>query len=75
MKVRIGVAETNKVVELDIDDEEAFKKEIESRVAAGGMAWFTDTKGHAVGLPSHAVAYVEIESEQDGRSVGFAPAV
>ncbi len=75
MKVRIGVAETNKIVELEVDDVEEFKKEIEDSLAAGGMAWFTDTKGHKVGLSSRAIAYVEIESDEDGRSIGFAPAV
>jgi hypothetical protein len=72
MKVRIGIADTSKVVEIDIDDVEAFRDEVERAMADGGMAWFTDTKGRTVGVP---MAFVEIEAADGGPSVGFAPAV
>ncbi len=75
MKVRIGIAETDKVVELEIDDEKSFKQELEKAVSAGGMGWFTDTKGRTVGIPARSVAFVEIEGEDKGPAVGFAPAV
>jgi hypothetical protein len=39
------------------------------------MAWFTDTKGRTVGIPATKVAYVEIEEDEDGPAVGFAPAI
>jgi hypothetical protein len=75
MKVRIGITETSKVVELEADDEKSFKKELEKAVAAGGIAWFTDTKGRTVGIPAANVAFVEMEATEDGPAVGFAPAV
>ncbi|MGH8872541.1 MAG: DUF3107 family protein [Acidimicrobiia bacterium] len=75
MKVRIGIADTNKVVEVDIDDVKTFQKEMERGVTDGGLAWFTDTKGRTVGIPTRSVAFVEIEAADSGPSVGFAPAV
>jgi hypothetical protein len=75
MRVRIGIADTNKVIELDVDDVKEFQEEMERGVADGRLAWFTDTKGRTVGIPARGVAFVEIESADGGRSVGFAPAV
>lgn len=75
MKVRIGVAESDKIVELEIDDVDAFKKSVASAVESGDMSWFKDTKGREVGIPAARLAYVEVEGEADGRAVGFAPAV
>jgi hypothetical protein len=75
MKVRIGISETNKVVEIEIDEVEAFQEEMERAVAGGGLAWFNDTKGRTVGIPAQSVAFVEIDAADGGRSVGFAPAV
>jgi Protein of unknown function (DUF3107) len=75
MKVRIGVSDTNKVFELEIDDIKAFQKEVESSISAGSMAWFTDAKGRKVGVPSRALAFVEIEADEGSHSIGFAPAV
>ena len=75
MRVRIGITDTNKVVELDVDDVKEFQGEMERAVAEGGLAWFTDTRGRTVGIPSRGVAFVEIETSGGGPAVGFAPAV
>jgi hypothetical protein len=75
MKVRIGITDTTKVVEIDIDDVKAFQKEMERAVADAGLAWFTDTKGRVVGIPTRSVAFIEIEAMEGGTAVGFAPAV
>ena len=75
MKVRIGISTTDKLLELEVDDSKAFKKEMERAIAEGGLGWFTDTKGRTVGIPARSVAFIEIEDTGDGRTVGFAPAV
>lgn len=75
MRARIGVAESSKVVEIEFDDLDEFKKGVGQALADGAIAWFTDTRGREVGLPADKVAYVEVESEDDSRAVGFAPAV
>lgn len=75
MRVRIGITDTNKVVELDVDDVKEFQEELERAVADGGLAWFSDTKGRTVGIPISGLAFVEIETSEGGPAVGFAPAV
>ena len=75
MRVRIGIADTDKLVEIEIDDVASFKEELERAVAAGELAWFTDSRGRTVGIPSRQVAFVEIEDTESGPAVGFAPAV
>lgn len=75
MNVRIGISTTDKLLEIEIDDAKAFKKEIERAVSEGGMGWFTDTKGRTVGIPARSVAFIEMEDASESRTVGFAPAV
>lgn len=74
MKVRIGISTTDKVLELEIDDAEAFQKEMEKAVVEGGLGWFTDSKGRTVGIPARSVAFIEVEDADGQRTVGFAPA-
>lgn len=75
MKVRIAVAETTKIVELEVESLDEFKAELEKASQDGGLAWFTDTRGRDVGIPGDKVAFVEAESSDGGTAVGFAPAV
>lgn len=75
MKVRLGILNTDKLIELEIDDPAAFRKEIEKAVETGGLGWFTDSRGRSVGVPARNVAFVEIEDSQEAKTVGFAPAV
>ena len=75
MKVRIGISTTDKLLELEVDDAEAFKEEMERAVAEGGLGWFTDSRGRTVGIPARSVAFIEMEDSGDSHTVGFAPAV
>ena len=75
MRVRIGISDSSKVVELDVDDVKEFQGEMERAVSDGGLAWFTDTRQRVVGVPTGSVAFVEIEATEGGPAVGFAPAV
>jgi hypothetical protein len=71
MKVKIGIAESSRVVELEVEDVEAFEKMLEDEFAGGpGLIWVEDTKSRRVGIPIQRVAFVEIDSESD-RPVGF----
>jgi len=73
MKVRIGIATTDKVVELEIDNAKTFKEEMERAVTEGGLGWFADAKGRTVGIPARSVAFIEMEDAEGQRTVGFAP--
>jgi hypothetical protein len=72
MKVRIGISNTDKLVEIEVEDAKNFRKEIERAVADGGMGWFTDSKGRMVGIPAKNVAFIEIDDPDASRTVGFA---
>lgn len=74
MKVRIGISTTDKVIELDVDDVDKFKKSMSSAVAEGGLGWFTDSKGRTVGVPARSVAFIEVDDKDSHHTVGFAPA-
>ncbi|MFO7299661.1 MAG: DUF3107 family protein [Actinomycetes bacterium] len=71
MKVRIGVSHTDKLIELEIDDVDVFKQQMESAMQSGGLAWFTDSKGRSVAITVANIAFVEIEDAPQ-RTVGFA---
>lgn len=72
VKVRIGVAESSKVVELEIDDAAAFESTVSDAVGGGqALLWVEDSKQRRVGIPSARIAYVEIETDDDKPSVGF----
>lgn len=74
MEVRIGVTQSVKEIEVELDDADREKTlaEITSSVTSGeGVLWLTDKRGRTVGVPAAKVAYVEIGSPADERRVGF----
>lgn len=73
MRVRIGISDTDKVVELEVEDAGKFKAEVEKAIDAGGVVWFTDARGRTVGIPPQKVAYVEIDDAGGTTKVGFGP--
>lgn len=73
MEVRIGVVHTPKelTLELDGDVDEAFKA-IDKAIKSGDtMVWLTDAKGRRVGVALDKLAYVEVDSEEGSKRVGF----
>jgi hypothetical protein len=73
MEVRIGVVHTPKELTLELDDhvEDALKM-IDKAIKGGdAMVWLTDSKGRRVGLALDKLAYVEVESEEGAKRVGF----
>jgi hypothetical protein len=71
MRVRIGVADTAREIELDVDDVDAFKEMLEeSHTQGNAFVWFDAVDGKRVGVPLTRVAFVEFESAQKV-SVGF----
>ena len=73
MEVRIGVTQTPREIEVEIDDGDAHnvRQLVETAVGSeSGVLWLTDRRGRTVGVPSAKIAYVEISGEQE-RRVGF----
>jgi hypothetical protein len=76
LKVRIGVADSDRVVEVEAEDGTAIKKEVDEAFKAGQpILWFEDTKHRLIGIPTGKVAYVEIDQQLGERSVGFSAGV
>lgn len=74
MKVRIAIAESSRVVELEVDDVAQFESLVEEAFSAESpLLWVEDSKKRRVGVPSGRIAYVEIETDEGKRAVGFAP--
>jgi hypothetical protein len=73
MEVRIGVVHTPKELTLDLGEspEEAVKMIDEALKGAGPLVWLTDSKGHRVGVALEKLAYIEVESEEGSKRVGF----
>ncbi len=74
MKVRIGIAESTKVIELEVADAQEFESSFAEALANDEvLVWVEDAKKRRVGIPSSRVSYVEIETDDTKTSVGFGP--
>ncbi|MGI8516921.1 MAG: DUF3107 family protein [Acidimicrobiia bacterium] len=72
MLVKVGIAESSRVIEIETEDPEAFRATIEEAFSqARSVMWFEDTKRRLVGVPVPRLAYVEIEQEVGVRKIGF----
>jgi hypothetical protein len=72
--VRIGLTQTPKELELQLDegtDPASVRQQVETAIADGSTFWLTDRKGRQVGIPAAKLAYVEIGSPSDERRIGF----
>ena len=75
MDVRIGIAESNQVIEVELPDE-ADRTEIRARVHAvldgtEPVLVLEDRKGKELSVPGTRVAFVEIGAESTARKSGF----
>lgn len=73
--VRIGVTYSTREIDLQLPpdaDRDDLQKQIgETLGDEGAVLWLTDKRGRVVGVPASKVAYVEIGSDDGGRSIGF----
>jgi hypothetical protein len=72
VKVKIGIANADRVVEIETNDAEALRQKIEEAYNGGSdLLWFEDNKKRMVGVPRERIAYVEFDTEAASRTVGF----
>ena len=74
MDVRIGMTQTPKELEVQLDDDAdaaSLREQVDAALAAGSTLWLTDRRGRQVGVPAAKLAYVEIGSPEDERRIGF----
>jgi hypothetical protein len=73
MEVRIGVIHTPKELTLDLGEsvEDAMKMIDKALKSGDALVWLADAKGSRVGVALEKLAYIEIESEEGSKRVGF----
>jgi hypothetical protein len=72
--VRIGLTQTPKELEVQLDDEAdpaALRDQVDAAIKDDATLWLTDRRGRQFGVPTRKLAYVEIGSPQDERRIGF----
>jgi hypothetical protein len=72
--VRIGIVQTAKELEIELEedaDRSAIMADIESALSNETVLWLTDRKGRRVAVPAAKVAYVEVGAPSSDRRVGF----
>lgn len=75
MDVRIGIAQSAQVIELELDekmDRAALKKQVDEALAEErNVLWLIDRKGKEVAIPSERVSFIELSSDDPDRRIGF----
>ena len=73
--VRIGVTYSPREIDLQLADDTdrvALRQRIvETLSSDAGVLWLSDKHGRVVGVPVDKLAYVELGSDDGGRSIGF----
>jgi hypothetical protein len=73
--VRIGVTYSPREIDLQLADDtdrEELRKRIDDTLGGdSAVLWLSDKRGRVVGVPTSKLAYVEIGSDEDSRSIGF----
>ena len=73
MKIKVGIAHTNRVIEIDSQDAEEVRSQIEKAFAdSQPMVWLQDSDGARIGIPRDMLAFVEFEGAEGRSGVGFA---
>lgn len=75
MDLRIGIAESPQILELELDDDTdraALKERIEDALAGKSeVLWVRDRKGKDLGVPSAKLGFVEMGTSDAERRIGF----
>ncbi len=74
MDVRIGLTQTPKELEVNLEDgadPAEVKAKVDAALAGEETLWFTDRRGRQIGVPAAKLAYVEIGTPDDERRIGF----
>jgi hypothetical protein len=71
MQVRIGIINSAREIEVEVEDEKAFVKSIEDALSGenAGLIW-VESHGDRIGLVAAHLAYIQMEGERE-RIVGL----
>ncbi len=75
MDVRIGVTQAPREISIELADD-ADRNDVKARIEAAlsgatDVLSITDKRGNESFIPSAKIAYVELGSQEGGRSIGF----
>lgn len=75
MDVRIGVTQAPREISIELGDD-ADRADVKARIeaalsGASDVLAITDKRGNESFVPSAKIAYVELGSQEGGRSIGF----
>lgn len=75
MDVRIGIAESPQIIEVEMDDDTdraALKSDVEAALAGKSkILWLTDRKGKELAVPAEQIGFVELGTSDAERKIGF----
>jgi hypothetical protein len=73
MELRIGVVQSPREIELELDStvDEVVKLIDDGFASGNALVWVTDSKGRKVGVNVEKIAYVEVDDGASSRTVGF----
>lgn len=75
MDVRIGIAESPQIIEVEMDDDAdraALKSDVDAVLGGESkILWLTDRKGKELAVPSEKIGFVEIGTSDAQRKIGF----
>lgn len=72
MRVRLGIADSARVIEIEVDEAETFEAKVAAFFKGGDpLLWVVDSKNHRVGIPRDKLTFVEIEPPEEKPKVGF----
>ncbi len=74
MDVRIGVIQSVREIEIELDEDarDQVRADVAAAITGESMLWLTDKKGRTVGVSGPKIAYVELGDPSEDRKVGFA---
>lgn len=75
MDVRIGIAESPQVIEVELEndtDRDGLKAQIEAVMSGEAkIFWVTDRKGKDLAVPADRIAFIEVGTAEADRRIGF----
>lgn len=75
MDVRIGIADSSQVIEVELEndvDRDALKGRVDAvMTGSADSLWLTDRKGKELAVPASRIAFVEIGTADAERRIGF----
>lgn len=72
MRVKFGMADTVREVDVEVDDGDALITEVEQAIAEGGrLLWVTTVDGRRYGLVVDRIVFVDVEPEKRRTGIGF----